>query len=170
MARDISNFLPADAAVEFIRRLIFNAAIGNADMHLKNWSVVYPDARTPRLSPGYDFVSTIAYIKDRKMALSVAKEKDTKRLDQPLLEKFAAKAGLPRHMVVQTALETAEKTVRAWTEMASGLSLQDQVRERIEEQLRYLPLTKQFLDVPRKNRPDGAATGKKNARARKPRS
>jgi hypothetical protein len=27
-------------------------------------------------SPGYDFLSTIAYIKDREMTLSVAKEKD----------------------------------------------------------------------------------------------
>ena len=32
MARDISNFLGADAVSEFIRRLVFNAAIGNADM------------------------------------------------------------------------------------------------------------------------------------------
>jgi serine/threonine-protein kinase HipA len=128
------------------------------------------DARTPRLSPGYDFVSTIAYIKGRKMALSVAKEKDTKRLDQRLLEKFAEKVGLPKQMVVQTALDTAEKTVGAWSEMASALPLQDQGRERIEEQLRDFPLTKQFLDVPRKNRPNGAATGKQNARARKPRS
>jgi len=26
---------------EFIRRLVFNTLIGNADMHLKNWSVIY---------------------------------------------------------------------------------------------------------------------------------
>ena len=170
MASDISNFLGAEAAVEFIRRLVFNAAIGNADMHLKNWSVYYPDARTPQLAPGYDFVSTIAYIiKDRKMALSVAKEKDTKRLDQSLLEKFAEKAGLPKHMVVQTALDTAEKTVSTWAQMASGLPLQDHVREMIEEQLRYLPLTKQFVEVSAKGRPKKPPTGQRNLRTQKPR-
>jgi len=169
MARDISNFLGTEAAIEFIRRLIFNAAIGNADMHLKNWSVLYPDTRTPQLAPGYDFVSTIAYMKDHKMALSIAKEKDTGRLDQPLLERFAEKAGLPKHMVVQTALDTAEKTVRVWSEMAPDLPIQDQVRESIEEQLLYLPLTKQFLDVPNKDRPKKVPTGEKSARTRNPR-
>ena len=169
MARDISNFLGTEATVEFIRRLVFNAAIGNADMHLKNWSVLYPDTRTPQLAPGYDFVSTIAYIKDRKMALSIAREKDTKRLDQALLERFAEKAGLPKHMVVQTALDTAEKTVRAWSQMASDLPLHDQVREGIEEQLRYLPLTQKFLDVSRKNRPKKVPTEEKSPRSRKPR-
>jgi serine/threonine-protein kinase HipA len=165
MTRDISNFVGSEAAVEFIRRLIFNAAIGNADMHLKNWSVLYPDTRTPQLAPGYDFVSTIAYIKDRKMALSVAREKDTQELDKPLLERFAVKAGLPKHMVVETALDTAEKTVRAWSQIASDLPLQKQVRENIEEQLGYVPLTKQFLDVPSRR------TSKKAAkkRAQKPR-
>jgi serine/threonine-protein kinase HipA len=26
---------------EFIKRLVFDALIGNADMHLKNWSLIY---------------------------------------------------------------------------------------------------------------------------------
>merc|ERR1712023_538176 len=30
---------------EFTRRLVFNTLIGNADMHLKNWSVIYKDKR-----------------------------------------------------------------------------------------------------------------------------
>lgn len=47
---------------EFIRRLVFNTLIGNADMHLKNWSLIYPDRRRAALAPAYDFVSTIPYI------------------------------------------------------------------------------------------------------------
>jgi serine/threonine-protein kinase HipA len=27
-------------------------------MYLKNWSLLYPDGRTPVLSPAYDFVAT----------------------------------------------------------------------------------------------------------------
>src|SRR5690606_31827552 len=53
-----------EAAAEFIRRLVFNTLIGNADMHLKNWSLIYPDRRTAALAPAYDFVSTIPYIPD----------------------------------------------------------------------------------------------------------
>lgn len=169
MARDISNFIGTGAAVEFVRRLIFNAAIGNADMHLKNWSVLYPDTRTPQLAPGYDFVSTIAYIKDRKMALSVAKEKDSKVLDKALLERFAVKAGLPKHMVVETALETAEKTVRAWSQMASDLPFDANVRDNIDEQLRYVPLTRQFLAAPSKGTSNKTTNKTKGPGRRRPR-
>ena len=150
-------------------RVVFNAAIGNADMHLKNWSFIYPDTRTPRLTPGYDFVSTIAYIKDGEMALSVAKEKDTKNLDQPLLERFAVKAGLPKHTVMQTALEAAERTVRVWSEMARDLPLQHQVKEAIDEQLRYVPLTRRFLAGTPGDVSNKPAPKKKNVRSPKSR-
>ncbi|WP_405233171.1 HipA domain-containing protein [Lentisalinibacter salinarum] len=40
-----------DDASEFVRRLTSKALIGNADMHVKNWSVIYPDRRTARLAP-----------------------------------------------------------------------------------------------------------------------
>jgi serine/threonine-protein kinase HipA len=39
--------------VEFIRRLVFNALIGNADMHLKNWSLIYSDRHHASLAPAY---------------------------------------------------------------------------------------------------------------------
>jgi serine/threonine-protein kinase HipA len=145
MARDIWSFIGQDAGVEFIRRLIFSAAIGNADMHLKNWSVIYPDTRTPRLAPAYDLVSTVAYMDDRMLALSIAKQKDMKQLNAGLLERFSEKAGLPRHMVLETALETAERTVQSWKKMNRDLPLDNEVRKAVTEQLNYVPLTRQFL-------------------------
>jgi len=36
-----------DGLVDFIRRLVFTIIIGNGDMHLKNWSFIYKDGRTP---------------------------------------------------------------------------------------------------------------------------
>ena len=35
---------------EFIRRQTFSTLIGNGDMHLKNWSLIYPDQRNAALS------------------------------------------------------------------------------------------------------------------------
>jgi serine/threonine-protein kinase HipA len=43
-----------EAVAEYTRRLVFNVLIGNADAHLKNWSLIYPDRRTPQLAPAYD--------------------------------------------------------------------------------------------------------------------
>lgn len=68
--------------LEFVRRLTFSILIGNADMHLKNWSLLYQDPQKPILSPAYDFVSTIGYVDDFDLGLSLAKEKDMRKIDE----------------------------------------------------------------------------------------
>lgn len=60
LARAVRTYAPEDRR-EFVRRLVFMVLCGNADGHLKNWSFMYPDGRTPRLSPAYDLVPTIAF-------------------------------------------------------------------------------------------------------------
>ena len=50
-----------EALREFARRLAFNVLIGNGDAHLKNWSLIYRDPRTPTLAPAYDLVATFVY-------------------------------------------------------------------------------------------------------------
>jgi serine/threonine-protein kinase HipA len=52
---------------EFVRRLIFNAGIGNNARHLRSWSLIYPDGRTPQLAPAYDSVSTVLDIADDRL-------------------------------------------------------------------------------------------------------
>ena len=52
---------------------MFNALIGDADMHLKTWSMLYADGVTPTLSPAFDFVSTLAYSPNDKAALKFAR-------------------------------------------------------------------------------------------------
>lgn len=46
---------------EYIRRLVFMVLSGNADAHIKNWSLIYPDGLRARLAPVYDFVATVVY-------------------------------------------------------------------------------------------------------------
>lgn len=60
LARAVRTYAPEDRR-EFVRRMVFMILSGNADGHLKNWSFMYPDGRTPRLSPAYDLVPTIAF-------------------------------------------------------------------------------------------------------------
>ena len=48
--------------------------LANGDAHLKNWSLIYPDAVTPELAPAYDSVFTRAYIEnERHFALNLGK-------------------------------------------------------------------------------------------------
>lgn len=46
---------------EYMRRLAFMVLSGNADAHLKNWAILYPDGVKSRLAPVYDVVSTAVY-------------------------------------------------------------------------------------------------------------
>jgi serine/threonine-protein kinase HipA len=115
-------------------------------MHLKNWSVIYPDGRTPTLAPGYDFVSTIQYTDDRSLALSIAREKDTGRLDEALLEKFATRARIPKALVTETALHTLENLKKAWSELAPDLPLDKRAREKLETQFQHLPLMRDVVN------------------------
>jgi serine/threonine-protein kinase HipA len=63
--RDLASVLrdfgdPRDVT-SLLRRTVFNMAVGNADAHAKNFSVLHePDGPTIRLAPVYDVVSTIA--------------------------------------------------------------------------------------------------------------
>jgi serine/threonine-protein kinase HipA len=43
IARVIGIETDEKSIAEFIRRLVFCTLIGNDDMHLKNWSLIYPD-------------------------------------------------------------------------------------------------------------------------------
>ncbi len=61
VAANIFRKVDQDSLNEFCRRLVFIALSGNGDAHLKNWSLIYVDARSPSISPAYDLVSTTHY-------------------------------------------------------------------------------------------------------------
>jgi serine/threonine-protein kinase HipA len=145
MAKDIWALLGEKGLTEFIRRIVFNAAIGNADMHLKNWSLLYRDGRTPELAPGYDYVSTMRYLPERGLGLPLARTKDVSRLDDELLEKASVQAGVPRGLVKGVAHETARSFIQAWSQHKAGLPIDDLGRRKIDEQLRLAPLFKDYF-------------------------
>jgi serine/threonine-protein kinase HipA len=57
----LRNFGDPREVISLLRRTTFNMAVGNADAHAKNFSVLHePDNPTIRLAPLYDVLSTIA--------------------------------------------------------------------------------------------------------------
>jgi serine/threonine-protein kinase HipA len=125
---------------EFVRRLVFNTLIGNADMHLKNWSLIYPDGRTAALAPGYDFVSTIGYIDDDGMALNYARTKRFDEFSRDELSYLAAKAKLPSKLVMDTAIDTVERFHEAWRRLKPELRLPKKTVGAIKEHIQRIPL------------------------------
>lgn len=123
---------PADVA-EFIRRLVFSTLIGNGDMHLKNWSLIYPDRRTPALSPAYDLLSTIPYIEgEDTAALNFSRTKKMAALSLDELTHLAAKAELSEKLVLDTARETVARFREVWNAEKANLPMAAKVREMID--------------------------------------
>ncbi|MDF1583868.1 MAG: type II toxin-antitoxin system HipA family toxin [Methyloprofundus sp.] len=125
---------------EFTRRLVFNTLIGNADMHLKNWSVIYKDKRAASIAPAYDFVSTIPYIPDDSASLKVSRSKKFRDFTLDELSHLAAKAMLPEKLVLDTAKQTVEGFHEIWAKEKAHLPLNKSMTEAIETHLRSIPL------------------------------
>jgi serine/threonine-protein kinase HipA len=132
-----------EGAAEFIRRLVFNTLIGNADMHLKNWSLIYPDRRTVRLSPAYDFVSTVPYIADENAALKYARTRRMSELTYDELAYLAAKARLPEKLILDTAAATVEGFTSLWAAEKAHLPLSRETVAAIDKHIGTIPLARQ---------------------------
>jgi len=140
--RDIAAEAGQDDIAELIRRLTFNVLIGNGDMHLKNWSLIYPDQRRAKLAPAYDFVSTIAYIENDKSALKFSRSKDFADFTMDELTHLCAKAALPFKLVKDTATETVAAFMEHWAAEKSHLPMVPNVTRAIDRHLQKLPIVR----------------------------
>jgi serine/threonine-protein kinase HipA len=111
----IKQLLGDDAYYEFIRRLTFVIASGNADAHLKNWSFLYLDKQQPSLAPMYDQVCTIAWPElSSELALKLAGTKNWFALELRRFESLAERAGADPIKTTETVQETLVQLVNAW--------------------------------------------------------
>lgn len=142
IARVLGIETPPEDMQEFIRRLVFNALIGNSDMHVKNWSLIYPDRRGARLSPAYDFVATTAYIPDETSGLKFSRSKHYKDLTLDELAHLADRAKLPEQLVLNAAKEVVQRFHEVWSQEHSNLLLSQDVIQAVERQLSLVPIAK----------------------------
>jgi serine/threonine-protein kinase HipA len=126
------------SVIEFVRRLTYSVLIGNGDMHLKNWSLIYPDQRKPILAPAYDLLSTIAYIPGEDSALKFHRSRDWESFTYRELGTIADKARLPSHLVVSTAKDTVEQFDAVWDQEKAHLSYSREVVAAIDRHRKRL--------------------------------
>lgn len=126
------------SVVEFVRRLTYSVLIGNGDMHLKNWSLIYPDQRRPILAPAYDLLSTVAYIPGEDSALKFHRSREWESFTYRELETIADKARLPSHLVVSTARETVEQFDAVWEQEKAHLPFSGEVVAAIDKHRKHL--------------------------------
>jgi len=120
---------------EFARRLAFSIIIGNGDAHLKNWSLIYLDSRTPTLAPAYDLVATFVYrpssegVEDIALSFGRSKRFEDMRISSfdRLDEKLGAKAELG-----DVARMLVDRVLAEWPRAAALLEGHPELCRRIE--------------------------------------
>ena len=138
----VASVCDEEDIAEFAKRLMFSAIIGNGDMHLKNWSLIYPDGRIPKLSPAYDFVCTTMYIPRDGLALKLGSARNWRDLTLAKFTKVADDAGVNRGMFVDAAIETVERFQTCWKDVSNTQSMCEQLRQRIATQIQICPAVK----------------------------
>jgi serine/threonine-protein kinase HipA len=137
IARIIASVASASIG-EMIRRLVFDAGIGNGDAHLKNWSLLYPDGVHAVLSPAYDLVSTVQYIPGDDLGLNLARSKRFEDVSLASFRRLRDKARLDTD-VGAVVRETAERIRTAWAELRASLPMSEPQKAVIDAQLQSVP-------------------------------
>ena len=118
---------------QFARRLLVNILLANGDAHLKNWSLLYSDQVTPRLSPAYDIVTTSVYIEnERQYALNLGKTKEWNNVTYANFEAWAKRAGVPWRAIKPHLDDTMEKARSLWPEGIKELPMNDEHKDRLQ--------------------------------------
>jgi len=133
---------PLGDAFEAVRRLIIDIMIGNADGHLKNWSFLFRDGRTPRLTPAYDIVSTLTYQPRDKMALKLSGSSDPKIVDVARIAKLSKFWKIEESLVEREVRQTVERILDVWPEALKNLPAPDRITSPILDRWRELSLVK----------------------------
>lgn len=141
IGRVIAAVCPPADAIEYVRRLVAVVAMGNADAHLKNWTLRYPDGREARLSPAYDLVCVTAYPSaDHQLAFPLSGSTTTELITLESFRGLAPALRLSPSLVADTVRETVEALATSWTEVKRSVPVPDFVATTIDERLRSLPL------------------------------
>lgn len=126
-------------AQQFVRRLLVNILLANGDAHLKNWSLLYADGVTPRLSPAYDIVTTSVYIENEKRyALNLGKTKEWYSVTQANFEAWARKSDIPWRAIKPHMDDVMEKARGLWPEAIKDLPMEDRHKTELKTHWRSL--------------------------------
>ena len=121
LAQVAQALCPLEDVEELVRRLVFGVCIGNNDMHLKNWGIVYANGRDARLAPIYDYVCTRAYYPAGTLALTIGEERAFESIDAAALSRFARRAELSERRTLIVAAEVVERLRDAWRDLRPTL-------------------------------------------------
>lgn len=116
LARAVDVLCGREDLRAFVRRLVFTVLVGNTNGHLKNWALVYPDGRKPRLAPAYDLVATLVYPGTRRaLALPFHGSLEFEAVSLPGFQRLAGKVGVDPVEMAGWVTEDVAVIMAAWS-------------------------------------------------------
>lgn len=118
---------------QFARRLLVNILLANGDAHLKNWSLLYSDRITPRLSPAYDIVTTSVYFEnERHFALNLGKTKAWYDMSYQNFQRWAEKSDIPWRLIKPHLDDTLQKAKDLWPQAIQDLPMREEHKAKLK--------------------------------------
>jgi serine/threonine-protein kinase HipA len=143
LARFVGALCPEEDLDEYLRRVSAMVIMGNLDAHLKNWTIQYPDGRSPRLSPAYDFVSVSSYPEFSSPPQLAFPINGGRLADNIILENFrqlALRANLDVDHVLGILKRTVDAMIESWPQVKVDCDIPGFIVSHIEERLSRHPV------------------------------
>jgi serine/threonine-protein kinase HipA len=142
LGRVVRKILGDEGLLHFLRRLVFDVAVGNGDAHLKNWSLLYVQPTVPSWAPVYDVVPTVVYIPDDKPALDWPKKAGLYSLRLDHVRQLLRKWDLLEIDVLNELRPFAQRVLDTWPSVRAHGALRERTRENWEAHVSKVRLLK----------------------------
>lgn len=122
--------------VNYWEQVLFCWITGNADMHLKNFSLHSTKKGIYTLSPAYDMLSTTLVVPEDTEELALTLNGKKKKLKRSDFEAAFVKSGLEQK-VIENIFTKIEKVMPKWLEFISRSFLSEKMKEEYKELIIY---------------------------------
>ncbi len=131
------------AVLQAVRRIVVNILVGNADAHLKNWSLIYPDGLHPELSPAYDIVPTVIWLDDDTSALKFGGTKNMASIGFSKFQRAAKFVEMDERALHREARRTMAQAADTWPALLKELPLPAKARRLLQKRWKTLALCRE---------------------------
>jgi serine/threonine-protein kinase HipA len=121
--------------VNFWEQVLFCWLTGNADMHLKNFSLYSPTGFSYNLTPAYDMLSTVLVMPEDMEELALNLNGKKKKLKRSDFGAAFANSGLDQK-VIENIFVKFERVLPKWIEFIDRSFISDSMKEEYKELIR----------------------------------
>lgn len=111
----IAGLCGVEEVLDVVDRIVLNVLIGNGDAHLKNWAIIYPDTRRPRLSPVFDVLPTVLYLPEDDMGPKLNGNKSFGAVNATSFERLARRSSIDYSVVRTRIFSAIERIQENWS-------------------------------------------------------